>query len=190
MKAIGFFLALFLWTVPGFSWEVTATPHGLREASLAGVVKGFETEAPATFKLQCAPGSDGSMSLIYIVADPKKFPRFPFDDFEGPDAPLAGRDLTTVHLDSPTGRKSLHTKVGGWFDTGFVFSASQPFGGKGVVREVFEAIRAGAQSLTWEVSDPRNVAWKLSSVFTLGAVTPELKAYLEACLAPVPAKSK
>lgn len=190
MKGAWIYLALLFVPAVGFSWDLKETQYGLRESSLAGVVRGFDAEAPATLKLQCAPGSDGSMSLIYIVADPKKFPRFPFDDFEGPDAPLAGRDLTTVHLDSSTGRKSLHAKVGGWYDAGFVFSASQPFRGKGVVREVFEAIRDGAQTLTWEVSDPRNVAWKLSSAFTLGAVTPELKAYLQACLAPVPAKSK
>jgi hypothetical protein len=105
--------------------------------------------------IECQPGSGGTLSMIYIVDQADKIKLFPFDEFEGPDAPNATKKLGQVQVHVKAGKGiskiTLQKELSGYFSSprAFAFSFSVPAGVKNEVTQLLERIIQGAGTLSF-----------------------------------------
>jgi len=135
-------------TTAFLNWQGTAPLLGKPTA----IRLSFSSDPTYTDELTGAVGFD-----LFIDAVAELAP-FPFDSFEGPDAPAAAHELlqmTITRGDQPP--LTLIAAPSGWYpdERQFAFGLAKPsFEAPSVPRELFAALAAGAEKLTFRISAP------------------------------------
>lgn len=137
------------------NWETKVQSNGLRTARSVALATTPNGSVASTLAFECQPGSDGTISVVYTIHQPEKVIQFPFDQFEGPDAPAATKKLgqIQVHVKSGKGisKVTLQKELSGYFATpeAFAFSFSVPAGQKNEVAQLLERIIQGAGTMSF-----------------------------------------
>jgi hypothetical protein len=132
-------------------WETRIQKNGLRTARSIALATTPDGNFGATLSIECQPGLNGTISMIYTVDQADRIKRFPFDEFEGPDAPLATKKLGQIEVRSKTGRVTLQKELAGYFASSraFAFSFSVPAGQKNEVTQMLDKIIQGAGTVSF-----------------------------------------
>jgi len=136
-------------------WETKVQKNGLRTAQSVALATTPSGSVASTLAFECQPGSDGTLSVVYTIHQPDKIIQFPFDQFEGPDAPAATKKLgqIQVHLRTDKGisKVTLQKELSGYFANAdaFAFSFSVPAGQKNEVTQLLERIIQGAGTMSF-----------------------------------------
>ncbi|MGH6717754.1 MAG: hypothetical protein ACREER_00425 [Alphaproteobacteria bacterium] len=131
------------------TWQVEEADHGLASATVTTSAQYGTYSAPIAVRFQCAPGADGTLSIMLIVRDANFVPNFPFDEFEGPDAPANDLALLRVEVGTRAVAFAFDLATSGWYlDRAFIFAHAAPAMGDSPVRRIADAIAEGATHLT------------------------------------------
>ncbi len=132
---------------PG-TWQVAEADYGLTSATVTTSAQYGSYGVPIAVRFQCAPGEGGTLSIMLIVRDANFVPDFPFDDFEGPDAPANDFALLRVEVGTRAAAFAFDLATSGWYlDQAFIFAHAAPVGDS-PVRRIADAIAEGATTLT------------------------------------------
>lgn len=167
-------------------WETKVQQNGLRTATSIALATTPNGSVGSTLAFQCQPGSDGALSVIYTIHQPEKVILFPFDDFEGPDAPNATKKLGQVQVFLRAGKTiskvTLQKELSGYYATAkaFAFSFSVPAGQKNEVTQLMERIIQGAGTMNFCVLTETPV--KMCSDFILRDSEKKIGEMINPCL--------
>jgi hypothetical protein len=142
-------------------WKFLPEKNGVKLALVAEPPK--KGKSSTLLILQCRPGKNGTMSILYRVNDTKKIAGFSFKDFDGLDAPGSKETLFSIKVDSTT----VNTTVGGWYvvDDDFLFSFTALHGRNPDMKRLLEALLSRANNITVQVRDPHNPKKTLQTSF-------------------------
>jgi hypothetical protein len=139
-------------------WQVKKDQSGMG-AVVEGQAQTPDGPAKATLIFHCTPGKDGTTSIQFIVDGAAKMKGFPFDAFEGPDAPAAKFALITFTVHRGAGdlqvRSSCSASYGGMGvpDDSFTFEIDSVLKSrKRAVTQLSDALIAGAKSLSIKIA--------------------------------------
>jgi hypothetical protein len=109
------------------TWQVHTNKYG-NTAWVGARGTGPNGEIQATLSIQCPAQKNDLTTIELIVHRTGEIPDFDFDNFEGPDAPNADKDLITIRTDSDTGKSESKVSASGWYGgrgeaDAFVFAA-------------------------------------------------------------------
>lgn len=150
------------------AWTVEETQNGLTSATVTASAQYGAHAAPVAVRLQCRPGADGSLSILLIVRDTSFVPTFPFDAFEGPDAPANDLALLRVEVGGAMVGFAFDLSTSGWYlDRNFIIAHAAPGEGDSPVRRIADAIADGATSLTIGVRVPADPSKALVALVPL-----------------------
>ncbi len=167
-------------------WETKVQKNGLRTATSIALAVTPNGSVASTLAFECQPGSDGTLSMVYTIHQPEKVILFPFDQFEGPDAPNAtkklGRIQVFLRIDKTISKVTLHKELSGYYATSkaFAFSLSAPAGQKNDVTQLLERIIQGAGTMSFCVLTETPV--KLCSDFILRDSEKKIGESIKPCL--------
>jgi hypothetical protein len=149
--------------VPGVAaatdgWQHAVDDNALRRASVQGGVlmtaaDGSTAAELAELELRCRPGRDGSLVWRLVVPAGGVMAVFPYDAFEGPDAPAAATSASRLALEGGLLRTAFDTRQSGYrLDAGrFAFEVVQPSNASGEAALLADAIGTQTRALTWSV---------------------------------------
>jgi hypothetical protein len=167
-------------------WETKVAKNGLRTAHSVALATTPDGNVASTLAFECQPGSDGTISVVYTIHQPEKIIQFPFDQFEGPDAPAATKKLGQIQVHVKTGKGiskiTLQKELSGYFATAdaFAFSFSVPAGQKNEVTQLLERIIQGAGTMSFCVLTETPV--KICSDFILRDSEKKIAEMVKPCL--------
>jgi hypothetical protein len=168
------------------NWETTVQSNGLRTARSVALATTPNGSVASTLVFECQPGSDGTLSVVYTIHQPQKVILFPFEQFEGPDAPAATKKLGQIQVHLRTGKAiskvTLQKELSGYYATAdaFAFSFSVPAGQKNEVTQLMDKIIQGAGTISFCVLTDTPV--KICSDFILRASGKKIGEMVEPCL--------
>ncbi|RUL76870.1 hypothetical protein [Dyella choica] len=150
---------------------------------LHGTVTTQSGEHPALFTLACTTGTGGALSLqLGVIRDTA--PGFPFDAFEGPDAPASQLPSATLQV----GQQSFApVAVGGWTSGDdpdmFVFGMASSLGKRNAVTDFVAALGKPGVTITWAQNSNNMQTPPLTAKFVADAAeSGELKRIAAPCL--------
>ena len=150
------------------AWTVEETASGTTSATVTASAQYGAHAAPVAIRLQCQPGADGTLSILLIVRDPRFVPTFPFDAFEGPDAPANELALLRVEVGGAMVSFAYDLPTSGWYlDRNFIVAHAAPSAGDSPVRRIADAIVRGATALTIGVRVPEDPSKALVALVPL-----------------------
>jgi hypothetical protein len=159
-----------------------ASPAAPPQVVLHGTVTTQSGEHPASLVLMCTTGAGGALSLqLAVVRDTA--PGFPFDAFEGPDAPAS-------HVPSAVLQVGKHSfppvAVAGWISGDdpdmFVFGIATTPGKHDAITDFVAALKPEAM-LTWAQNSNNIQTPPLAAQFVLDAAqSSELRRIAAPCL--------
>lgn len=167
-------------------WETSVKKNGLRTAHSVALATTPYGNVASTMAFECQPGTNGTLSFVYTIHQPQKIIQFPFDQFEGPDAPAATKKLgqIQVHVKSGKGisKITLQKELSGYFASAeaFAFSFSVPAGQKNEVTQLLERIIQGAGTMSFCVLTETPV--KICSDFILRDSEKKIAETVKPCL--------
>ena len=167
-------------------WETKVHKNGLRTATSIALAVTPNGSVGSTLAFQCQPGADGTLSMVYTIHQPEKVILFPFDQFEGPDAPNATKKLGQIQVFLRTGKSiskvTLQKELSGYFATAkaFAFSFSVPAGQKNDVTRLLERITQGAGTMSFCVLTETPI--KICSDFILRNSEKKIAETVKPCL--------
>lgn len=139
-------------------WRHAVDDNGLRRASVQGGVlmtaaDGSTAAELAELELRCRPGRDGSLAWRLVVPAGGVMAGFPFDDFEGPDAPAAARSASRLALEGGLLRTAFDTRQTGYrIGAGrYAFEVVQPANASAEAALLADAIGTQTRAVTWSV---------------------------------------
>lgn len=165
------------------NWQAQVNEHGLRTAQVSASGNTPDGPATTTLTVQCAPAKNGTVSLLYSIDGTAQIKRFNFADFEGPGAPASQRKLVTVEVKLPARSVLVQTAVAGYYvaaDT-FVFSFSAPRKIASQVTRVTDAIKGGAQTITFTVQDSRARRRVIQTIFPAAGAATAIAETMKGC---------
>lgn len=126
-----------------------ASQPGPPQLVLHGTVTTQSGEHPALFTLMCTTGTGGALSLqLMVVRDTA--PDFPFDAFEGPNAPASQLPSAALQVGKQT---FAPVPVAGWISGDdpdmFVFGIATALGKRNVVTDIAAALGKPGVTITW-----------------------------------------
>jgi hypothetical protein len=126
-----------------------ASPPGPSQLVLHGTVTTQSGEHPALFTLMCSTGTGGALSLQWAVVRDTA-PDFPFDAFEGPNAPASQLPSAVLRIGKQT---FAPVRVAGWIsgdDPGmFVFGIATALGKHNAVTDIAAELGKPGATITW-----------------------------------------
>lgn len=137
---------------------------------LHGTITTQSGEHPALFTLMCTTGTGGALSLqLAVVRDTA--PDFPFDAFEGPNAPASQLPSATLQV----GKQSFSpVPVAGWISGDdpdmFVFGIATTLGRRNAVTDFVTALGKPGVTITWAQNANNMQTPPLAAEFVLDAV--------------------
>ena len=167
-------------------WETKVQRNGLRTARSIALATTPNGSVGSTLAFECQPGTDGTLSLVYTIHQPQKVVLFPFDQFEGPDAPAATKKLGQIQVflrtDKGISKVTLQKELSGYFATAdaFAFSFSVPAGQKNEVTQLVGRIIQGAGTMSFCVLTETPV--KMCSDFILRDSEKKIAEMVKPCL--------
>ena len=116
---------------------------------LHGTVTTESGEHPAWFTLMCTRGSGGALSMqLALVADTA--PGFPFDAYEGPDAPASHQPSAELRVEH---QSLASVPVAGWYGGDgpgmFVFGIATTPGQRNAIARAVAALSKPGVTFTW-----------------------------------------
>jgi hypothetical protein len=154
---------LLMLLVPGVAaategWQHAVDDNGLRRASAQGGVlmtaaDGSTAAEMAELELRCRPGRDGSVAWRLVVPAGGVMAGFPFDTFEGPDAPAAATAATRLALEGGLLRTAFDARQSGYrIDADrFAFEVVQAATASAEAALLADAIGTQTRALTYSV---------------------------------------
>lgn len=167
-------------------WETKVQKNGLRTARSIALATTPNGSVGSTLAFECQPGTDGTLSLVYTIHQPQKVVLFPFDQFEGPDAPAATKKFGQIQVflrtEKTISKVTLQKELSGYFASAdaFAFSFSVPAGQKNEVTELVERITQGAGTMSFCVLTETPV--KICSDFILRDSEKKIAEMVRPCL--------
>ncbi len=148
-------------------WQNQVDENGLRTARVSASGSTPDGPATTTLTVQCRPGKDGAVSILYAISATEQMKKFNFGDFEGPGAPASKRKLVRIVVQTQRGAVTVQTPVSGYrIDQGtFVFQFAARTNMASQVTRVTDAIRAGAETISVTVQDSRNTGRTIQTRF-------------------------
>jgi hypothetical protein len=166
------------------AWEGAVNPHGLRTAVAPGVVTYNGKEVPASLKLQCAPGSNGSVLWEMSIEQSATLSDFGFDDYEGPDAIANDRkNNTTLTPEGGMLKTVVKATPSGYYtepDT-FALSVSAKANESSDVALLAELVSPQTTEIVWDTRSLRGEGKSLVGRFPLDGATPVLRETMMGC---------
>jgi hypothetical protein len=171
------------------AWQAEVDAHGLRWAEVTGSASVGTAESAARLRLQCRPGTQGTVIWRLTVVDTALLAPFDFGAYEGPDAP--GMNLTGTTLTAEGGmlRAKAHGAVGGYFSGSpneFSLDLVAMANDASDVAFVADAVDASTRELVWRTRDVHDEAVELVARFPGAGAAAALAATMPGC-GPVPA---
>lgn len=146
-----FLFALFAAPVHA-EWTANVDENGLRTASVSGEAHFASAKVPATLKLLCRPGADGTVAWELALSESTRFADFGFSDYEGPDARASKERLTEIVPEGGLLRTTVRAAAAGYYgvepDT-FVLSVSAPANAASDVALLGELIGPQTTAVQW-----------------------------------------
>ncbi len=134
------------------SWMGSVDENGLRTATVTGEAHFGSARVPATLKLACRPGLDGTVAWELELAEASRIADFGFDHYEGPDARAAKERLTEIVPEGGMLRTTVRAAAAGYYgvtpDT-FVLSVSTGANAASDVALLAELISAQTEAVQW-----------------------------------------
>ena len=138
-------------------WQVKKIQNGMA-AVVVGQAQTPDGPAKATLSFYCVPGKGGTTGLEFIVMGAANMNGFPFNSFEGPDAPAAPLPLIVITAHRASGDLVVKTGCSGFYggadvpDDAFTFEiASVTRARQRGISQISEALIQGATSLSIKV---------------------------------------
>ena len=181
--------------VPAFLLALAATPvhaqwtagvdeTGLRTASVAGEAHFGSAKVPATLKLMCRPGADGTVAWELALSDSTRFADFGFSDYEGPDARASKERLTEIVPEGGLLRTTVRAAAAGYYgvepDT-FVLSASAPANAASDVALLGELIGRQTTAVQWTTRSLKVEGAAIVARFPADGAAPLLRETMMGC---------
>ena len=166
------------------AWEGAVNAHGLRTAVAPGVVTYDGKEVPARLKLQCAPGSNGSVLWEMSIAQIATLSDFGFDDYEGPDAIAADRrNNTTLTPEGGMLKTVVKATPAGYYTDAetFALSVAAKANESSDVALLAELVSPQTSEIVWETRSLRGEGKSLVGRFPLEGATPVLRETMMGC---------
>ncbi|HYM00487.1 MAG TPA: hypothetical protein VEZ90_16145 [Blastocatellia bacterium] len=139
-------------------WQVKTVQNGT-SAVAEGQAKTPDGPAKASLSFTCVPGKGGTSSIEFIVQGANNMKGFPFDAFEGPDAPAANLSLITFTVHRAAGDLVVKSGCSGFYggsdvpDDAFTFEiASVLKNRQRTVAQVSNALIQGATSISIKIT--------------------------------------
>lgn len=148
-------------------WEATAqdSQHWLKYSASAPLL-GHPTPFSIAFHCDPKSGNDvfGTLGFDVSVKDVAELKQFPFDDFEGPDAPVAAKVEATI-INAKGDEVSIRTQASGGYSSADTFCfgiADLSKDAKSPAKSILRALaEPGVETLQITIADPRDPKLKL-----------------------------
>ncbi|HEY6333578.1 MAG TPA: hypothetical protein VI756_29930 [Blastocatellia bacterium] len=167
-------------------WQVKKDQSGMG-AVVEGQAQTPDGPARATLVFHCTPGKRGTTSVQFIVDGAAKMKGFPFDAFEGPDAPAAKFALITFTVHRPAGdlrvKSSCSASYGGMGvpDDSFTFEIDAVLKGrKRAVTQLSDALIAGATSFSINIAAYKGQG-SIDATFSTGGASAAVSQAMKDC---------
>jgi hypothetical protein len=166
-------------------WKSSVERNGLRKAQVWAEGNTPDGEAKTGLTIQCSSGKGAMTSIIYSVVGADKMQRFSFDDFEGPDAVAAKKELTTISVVLSIGGAATETTaVTGYFadaDT-FAFELSAKANEASKVNKLITAMASPQYSkIRVTVQDNRNAQRTIQTEFPVTGAANAIQEAMKGC---------
>ena len=138
------------------SWRYVESADGTRSASTYAQGRTPAGQVSMRLEVRCEPGSDATVSIIYVIRRAQTLSGFHFAAFDGPDAPALQQKLATIRVVALRRDVSVRTPVAGHFleDGSFAFVLAAPLLGRNEVKWLTDAMILGAVLVHVIVLDP------------------------------------
>jgi hypothetical protein len=154
---------------PPAGWSASVNENGLRHAEVRGEAALGKLRTPARLMLQCRPGMKGSISWMLEIEHASNLKGFNFGDFEGPDAPAAGKRLSELGIEGGLMHPQVSAAQNGYFHgdrpDSFVFEVTAAAAAASDAALLADAIGPGTSGISWTVTSARDVNLRIAAHF-------------------------
>lgn len=175
--------ALLLAAAPAAAWQARVEASGLRVAATTGEARFAGSGASAGLELRCMPGDAGALEWRLVVEGASTL-GFPFDRFEGPDAPAAKERLATLALEGGLLRPRIPpVSLAGWHDGAdrFVLAFAAPANAAAEGALLADSIGPQSTALSWTVAPSPQDGALLEARFALQDAAPAVRSTMAGC---------
>lgn len=166
-------------------WVFQTLANGLRTLRSEGVGEGPAGTLPSRIQFQCVSGAGGNVSIHYIVKNPDAQKNFPFDAYEGPDAPALKNNWVVVQVPGPDKAiLEFKTPVSAYYDVenGFTFEITRSNVGKNEVNKVLQRLAQGALYFSIKVPSPKDPKIFLKTIFPTDKLGGDMAKLMDGCV--------
>ena len=176
----------------GDDWQVKPLRNGTSvygtSASVDGQARTPDGPAKVSLSFTCVPGKDGTTGIDFIVQGSNSMKGFPFDAFEGPDAPAASLSLITFTAHRPSGDLIVKTGCSGSYggsgvpDDAFTFEiASVLKARKRSVAQLSNALIQGATSISIKIMGYKQQNKTVEAEFSTAGAAAAVAEVMKSC---------
>ena len=171
----------------GDDWQVKPVQNGMT-AMIQGEAKTPDGPAKVSLSFTCVPGKDGTTSIEFIVQNANNMRGFPFDAFEGPDAPAANLSLITFTAHRASGDLVVKSGCSGFYggqdvpDDAFTFEiASVLKDRQRSVKQLSDALIQGATSISIKITGYKQPGKLVEASFSTAGAAAAVGQVMKGC---------
>ncbi|MGH9759225.1 MAG: hypothetical protein ACREDR_22970 [Blastocatellia bacterium] len=171
----------------GDDWQVKPVQSGMT-AVVEGQAKTPDGLAKASLSFSCVPGKDGTTSIEFIVQGANNMKGFPFDAFEGPDAPAANLSLIAFTAHRAAGDLIVKSGCSGFYggagvpDDAFTFEVASVLKARQrSVKQLSDALIQGATSISIKITGYKQPGKIVEATFSTSGAAAAVGQVMKAC---------